>query len=140
MDAKSTLKEIQGIAATSPDSAERFQARKLWPSLAKRLRLVAEAAPVVAGIVTGGDKEATLSEMYGGKGAEGRAVTDAVYMGLGRVLTISGRTIRAEAQDSPQAAQEAEAAIEKFLAQVPQELLAGAQGFRLQRAKAAAQQ
>ena len=50
--------------------------------------------------------------------ARGLQVTDAVYMGLGRVLTISGRTIRPEAQASPQPAQEAEGAIDKFLAQV----------------------
>ncbi len=64
-------------------------------------------------------------------------VTDAVYMGLGRVLTISGRTIRPEAQDSPVPAQEAEGAIDKFLEQVgalPQSrfvlVFSGGQGAR----------
>ncbi len=45
-------------------------------------------------------------------------ITDAVYMGLGRVLTISGRTIRPEAQASPQPAAQAEEAISVFLQKV----------------------
>ncbi|KXZ51009.1 hypothetical protein GPECTOR_14g250 [Gonium pectorale] len=138
MDARSTLKEIQGIAATPSDSEERFRARAFWPAYAKRLRAVAEAAPVVAGVVVGaGDKEETLSEYYGGKAAEGAGVADAVYQALGRVLTISGRTIRAEAQASPQAAADAEAAISSFLQKVPTPLLESAQEFRVARAAAA---
>ncbi|GLC71186.1 hypothetical protein PLESTF_001083600 [Pleodorina starrii] len=138
LDAKSTLREIQGIAATPSDSQERFRARAFWPAYAMRLRAVAEAAPVVAGLVTGAsDKEETLSGYYGGKAAEGAGVADAVYQGLGRVLTISGRTIRAEAQASPDAAAGAELAIDGFLEKVPASLLADAQQFRVDRAKAA---
>jgi hypothetical protein len=60
----------QVLAATPEDSQERFNARKLWPSFAKRLRDVGPAAPVVAGLITGSqDKEETLSELYGGKSA-----------------------------------------------------------------------
>lgn len=62
------------IAATPMDSEERFRARVLWPSLAKRLRAVAEAAPVVAALVTGSaDRESTLSSQYGGKAEAGKA-------------------------------------------------------------------
>lgn len=58
----------QALAATPEDSEERFRARALWPSFAKRLRAVAEAAPVAVAAVTGAaDKEETLGEMYGGK-------------------------------------------------------------------------
>lgn len=48
----------------------------------------------------GTDAEATLSAEYGGTGGSNAAV-DAVYVALGRVLTISGRTIKDEAQVSP---------------------------------------
>lgn len=47
----------------------------------------------------GTDAEATLSAEYGGTGGSNAAV-DAVYVALGRVLTISGRTIKDEAQVS----------------------------------------
>jgi hypothetical protein len=46
---------------------------------------------------TGTDAEATVSAEYGGTGGNNAAV-DAVYVALGRVLTISGRTIKDEAQ------------------------------------------
>ncbi|GIL82219.1 hypothetical protein Vretimale_7194 [Volvox reticuliferus] len=140
LDAQSTLREIQGIAITSPNSQERIRARAFWPAYAKRLRAVAEAAPVVARVVIGAsDKEETLSEYYGGK-AEGTGAADAIYQGLGRVLTISGRTIRQEAQDAPDAAAGAERAIDNFLRQVPPLLLAEAKQFRLERAKATGMQ
>jgi hypothetical protein len=45
----------------------------------------------------GTDTEATLSSEYGGTGSSS-ATVDAVYVALGRVLTISGRTIKDEAQ------------------------------------------
>jgi hypothetical protein len=45
----------------------------------------------------GTDTEATLSSEYGGTGSS-NATVDAVYVALGRVLTISGRTIKDEAQ------------------------------------------
>lgn len=51
--------------------------------------------------VAGTDTEATLSAEYGGTGSNTSPV-DAVYIALGRVLTISGRTIRDEAQVSQQ--------------------------------------
>eukprot|EP00195_Chlamydomonas_chlamydogama_P005781 CAMPEP_0202901364 /NCGR_PEP_ID=MMETSP1392-20130828/14212_1 /ASSEMBLY_ACC=CAM_ASM_000868 /TAXON_ID=225041 /ORGANISM="Chlamydomonas chlamydogama, Strain SAG 11-48b" /LENGTH=183 /DNA_ID=CAMNT_0049587913 /DNA_START=191 /DNA_END=742 /DNA_ORIENTATION=- len=139
LDAQSTLKEIADIAATPEDSQTRFVSRKLWPAFAKRLREAGPAAPVVAALITGGqDKEVTLSEEYGGKAGEQPGVTDRVYIGLGKVLTISGRTIRPEAQASPQVADEARRAIEDFLAQVPKDVYGAAQEFRVKRAAAAA--
>ncbi|KAG2430698.1 hypothetical protein HYH02_013695 [Chlamydomonas schloesseri] len=138
MDARSTLKEIQALAATPEDSEERFRARALWPAFAKRLRAVAEAAPVAVAAVTGAaDKEETLGEMYGGK-AGGSGAADAVYAALGAVLTISGRTIRPEAQAGPEAAAAAESAITGFLSKLPASLVDEAQAFRVERAKAAA--
>nr|BCL66119.1 hypothetical protein [Volvox africanus] len=135
LDAKSTLREIQGIAATPADSQERIHARAFWPSYAKRLRAVAEAAPVVARVVTGAsDKEETLSKYYGGK-AQSTGVADTVYQGLGCVLTISGRTIKAEAQATPDVAAWAEQVLDQFLQQVPNSLLAEAQQFRRERLK-----
>lgn len=53
----------------------------LRPSFAKRLRTVAEAGPVIAALVTGSeDKESTLSELYGGTGNEGSAVSECAYI------------------------------------------------------------
>lgn len=61
-----------------------------------------------------------------------------MYAGLGRVLTISGRTIRLEAQVSPDNAAAAEAAVEKLLQQVDPEISQKAAAFRLARAGATA--
>ena len=47
---------------------------------------------------------------------------DAVYIALGKVLTISGRTIKEEAQVSPAIIQEAQDAIEGVLAKVRRNL------------------
>ena len=60
-----------------------------------------------------------------------------MYAALGAVLTLSGRTIRDEAQAEPGAARAAEAAIDAFLKRVPAPLLEGATAFRVARAKAA---
>ncbi len=57
---------LQEIAATPEDSELRFVSRKLWPAFAKTLREAGPAAPIVAALISGGDKEATLSEEYGG--------------------------------------------------------------------------
>lgn len=35
LDARSTLRDLEALAGTAPDSQERFQARKEWPGLAK---------------------------------------------------------------------------------------------------------
>ncbi|KAJ9505719.1 hypothetical protein QJQ45_006414 [Haematococcus lacustris] len=140
LDARSTLRDIAALAATGPESKERFDGRKLWPAYARWLREAGPAAPTVARLVTGStDGEDTLSEMYGGK-AELPGATDAVYRGLGRVLTISGRTIRPEAQESPEAALEAKAALDTFLAKVPQQVYEQAMAFRVARAQKLGQQ
>eukprot|EP00877_Chromochloris_zofingiensis_P009844 jgi/Chrzof1/5112/Cz15g11250.t1 len=136
LDARSILKEIAELAATPQDSEARFRARKMWPAYAKWLRQVGPSAPVVAALVAGGsDAEATLSSEYGGR-SSGAGATDAVYISLGRVLTISGRTIKPEAQASPGPAQDAEKAIDTFLKQVPQDVLSKAQDIRKARAAA----
>jgi len=127
------------LAVTPVDSAERFAARTLWPGFAKRLRDVGPAAPVVASVASGGDKdkEASLSELYGGTASSDEvAPVDAVYAGIGKVLTISGRTIRPEAQASPEPAESASSAIAAFLKTVPTALLDEAQAFRVKRAQA----
>ncbi len=109
----------------------------MWPAYAKTLREAGPAAPVVAGLISGGDSEATLSEKYGGLGDQ-PGLTDRVYIGLGNVLTISGRTIKPEAQITPAAAEEATQAIEEFLSKVPKQVLQQATDFRIARAAAAA--
>lgn len=134
LDARSILRDMRDVVASPLDSQERFYARKMWPAYAKWLREVGPSAPVVSGIIAGTDKEATLSEEYGGMAGQAAGPVDAVYIALGKVLTISGRTIREEAQISPAIIQEAQDAIEGVLAKVPQELLDSAQELRRQRA------
>jgi len=134
MDARSTLREVKALASTPPDSEERFKGRSQWPGFATRLRPSGPATPIVASLSSGGDREETIGQMYGGKAGE-PGVVDKVYLSLGKVLTISGRTIRKEAQASPEPAAEAEAAIDDFLRTVPQDILDEAQAFRVQRAK-----
>eukprot|EP00878_Enallax_costatus_P010810 GHUV01011287.1.p1 GENE.GHUV01011287.1~~GHUV01011287.1.p1 ORF type:complete len:146 (+),score=30.78 GHUV01011287.1:399-836(+) len=97
LDARSTLRDMQSLVGSSPDSRERFNGRKLWPAYAKWLRPVGPSAPVAAAVIAGSDVESTLSAQYGGTGGS-NAEVDAVYVALGKVLTISGRTIRDEAQ------------------------------------------
>eukprot|EP00884_Botryococcus_braunii_P019375 jgi/Botrbrau1/6120/Bobra.331_2s0015.1 len=132
MDAKGTLQELRALAATPSNSRERFEARALLPGMAARLREVASAAPVAAGLATGGDGEASLSALYGGKGDElGAAVP--VYNAIGRVVTISGRTIRPEAQASPDLADEAIVVIEELLGKLPREIVSEVEAARQQR-------
>lgn len=40
LDARSTLRDMQLVVATPLDSAERFEARRMWPAYAKWLREV----------------------------------------------------------------------------------------------------
>lgn len=135
LDARSTLLELEALASTPMDSDERFHSRALLPGMAARLRDVGEAAPLVARLITGStDKEETLSSYYGGKAEDGAAITDQVYFSLGRVLTISGRTIRPEALASPEPAKEATESISQLLDRVPEGDLSKAQAFRVARA------
>ncbi len=57
-----------------------------------------------------------------------------MYTALGKVLTISGRTLRDEALASPQVAQEAAAALDAFVALVQPEAVQQAQALRQARA------
>lgn len=133
MDARSTLKELAELAATPLDSEERFKSRYLLPAYAKRLREVAASAPVLSQSIAG-DKESTLSEKYGGTG-QGSTLTDPVFESLGKILTISGRTIKEEAQVNPAIAKEGAEVLTTFLSYLPEDKLAAAQEFRIQRAQ-----
>jgi hypothetical protein len=150
LDARSTLKDLAQLAATPLDSRERFDGRKLWPAFARWLRPAGPAAPRVVSLALGGkDAEATLSARYGGAAAGGageeagapssssssssqpQPLGDELYRSLGAVLTISGRTIREEAQVSPDRALRAAAAIDGVLERVPQDVKEGAQQLRV---------
>ena len=143
LDARSTLKDLAQLAATPPDSRERFEGRKLWPAFARWLRPAGPAAPRVVSLALGGkDAEATLSARYGGAAAGGgdeaaaasssqQPLGDELYRSLGAVLTISGRTIREEAQASPERALRAAAAIDGVLERVPADVKDGAQALRV---------
>ena len=88
---------LQNLAATPMDSQNRFEARRLLPGMAARLRMVGQAAPVVAALSSRGaaDREATVSGLYGGSGGE-RAATDEVYSAIGSVrdCVLAKRTTR----------------------------------------------
>ncbi|DBA92689.1 TPA: hypothetical protein ACH3X1_002900 [Trebouxia sp. C0004] len=142
MDARGTLMELKALAATAPNSQERFEARRVLPGMASRLRQeciifqVSSAAPVAAALASGTASEATLSYLYGGKAEDGvseLSMAIPVYEAIGRVITISGRTIRKEAQASPKYAEAAISAIEKLLAACPQQDLDQAQNMRKSR-------
>ena len=75
LDARSILRDMQDVVASPLDSQERFYARKMWPAYAKWLREVGPSAPVVSGIIGGTDKEATLSEEYGGMAGQAAGVS-----------------------------------------------------------------
>lgn len=77
------LPGTQALSQTAEDSQERFVSRRLLPGMAKRLRQVGVAAPVVAALITG-DKEGSLSEMYGGTGTQ-QSPAVAVYEAIGTV-------------------------------------------------------
>ena len=74
----------QGLAETAANSRERFEARRLLPGMAKRLREAGMAAPVVAASVTGWDREIAVSVEYGGQGNE-QSITSPVYTAIGQV-------------------------------------------------------
>eukprot|EP01026_Neomeris_dumetosa_P053135 TRINITY_DN4741_c0_g1_i6.p2 TRINITY_DN4741_c0_g1~~TRINITY_DN4741_c0_g1_i6.p2 ORF type:complete len:220 (+),score=21.30 TRINITY_DN4741_c0_g1_i6:213-872(+) len=103
--ANNTLQTLKTIAALPKDSDERTQYESYYPGMAKRLRLVAQAAPVVADIVNQ-QGENNLSVKYGGNLEEGQGVVDSLFEAVGRVLTLSGRTIREEARYDPAFAQQ----------------------------------
>jgi hypothetical protein len=63
------------VVATSEDSQERFQARKMWPAYAKWLREVGPSVPVVSSVINAADKEALLSEQYGGRSGDAPGVS-----------------------------------------------------------------
>lgn len=133
LDARATLRDMAPLVEAAADSPERFVGRKLWPAYAKWLRPVGPSAPVAAAIIAGTDTEATLSSEYGGTGSS-NATVDAVYVALGRVLTISGRTIKDEAQVDPQLGKAAETAIDALIKELPQDLVEQAQQYRVARA------
>lgn len=64
---------MKNLSETPVDSPERLQSRSFMPGMAKRLREAGPAAPVVAALVTGSDKDSTLSSAFGGEGEEGTA-------------------------------------------------------------------
>eukprot|EP00775_Hariotina_reticulata_P001524 gene1524-1862_t len=134
LDARSTLRDMQPLVASALDSKDRFDGRKLWPAYAKWLRPVGPSAPVAAALIGGTDTEATLSAEYGGTGSLTSSPVDAVYISLGRVLTISGRTIRDEAQVSVKLIKDAESAIDDVITKLPKDLVQTAQQFRAARA------
>lgn len=53
---------------------------------------VGQAAPVVAALIKGTDKERVVSEQYGGSGGQ-QATTDEVYQAIGNVSSLGTSTI-----------------------------------------------
>eukprot|EP00891_Asterochloris_glomerata_P007379 jgi/Astpho2/7379/Aster-x0315 len=100
---------------------------------------VSSAAPIVAALATGSQSEATLSKLYGGSAEEGvseLSVAVPVYEAIGKVITISGRTIRKEAQADPEIAEHAISCIDKLLSICPEQDIRNAQELRKVRPKA----
>ena len=53
---------------------------------------VGQAAPIVAALIKGTDKERVVSEQYGGSGGD-NASTDAVYAAIGNVSWLSSQML-----------------------------------------------
>ncbi|KAK9808128.1 hypothetical protein WJX73_009400 [Symbiochloris irregularis] len=132
LEAKGTLTELKELAHSPMDSKLRFQSRVLLPGMAKRLRVVGQAAPIVASLVTKEGKEAELSEKYGGT-ASGPNAADPVYNAIGQVVTISGRTISKQAQVQPQWAENAIDKIDALLGRLPADVVDRAKQLRISR-------
>lgn len=81
---------LQALSDTPADSQERFKARNLLPSYARRLRDVGPAVGALSAELAGGGGEKRFSERYGGSGGDVTPETS-VYIGVGRAITISGR-------------------------------------------------
>jgi len=131
LDARGILYELEELAKTDSDSSERFQARRLLPGMAKSLRQVGMAAPVLVAEVMGSDAKATVSKEYGGSATDPAAAkATPVYSAIGQIITISGRTIKKEAQADPQLAENAIQKINDLLAMLPQQEVEEAQQLR----------
>lgn len=132
LDVRGVLYELRDIAATPADSKIRFQSRRILPGMAKRLREVQATAPFLVALVQEGNREATLSPLYGGLGNDEEGATP-LYEAIGKIVTISGRTIRIEAQDSPERAEKAILQVEALLAKLPADALEMAKETRRMR-------
>lgn len=104
-----------------------------WPTPRSPLQ-VQDAAPSVLSLIDA-NVEAELGGRYGGDAESGRnGILDSVYLAVGRVLTISGRTIKANAlQQGSTACSSAAAAIDELLVLLPREPMEEAQAFRASR-------
>uniref|UniRef100_A0A061QNS6 Uncharacterized protein n=1 Tax=Tetraselmis sp. GSL018 TaxID=582737 RepID=A0A061QNS6_9CHLO len=131
LDARGTALELQMLANTPKDSRERFEARSSLPGMAAALRKVQDAAPTALQLIIE-DVESSIGSRYGGDATAGeQSALDAVYSSVGRVLTISGRTIRAEALEEGSTLSGAAAArLDEFLSLLPASALGKAQAFR----------
>lgn len=131
LDARGILYELEELAKTDSNSSQRFEARRLLPGMAKSLRQVGMAAPVLVAEVMGSDARSTVSKEYGGSGTDAAAAkATPVYSAIGQIITISGRTIKKEAQANPQYAETAIQRINDLLAMLPQEKVDEAQQLR----------
>jgi len=133
LDARGTLLELRELAATAPNSDERFRARRILPGMAKRLRELGPSVPPLVALTAEGGAEAQLSYEYGGTGGDTSGGAVPIYIAIGDVITISGRTIKKEAQASPERAEVAIHRINALLDRLPKDLVARGQEFRQQR-------
>mmetsp|Transcript_8152 Transcript_8152/g.23404 ORF Transcript_8152/g.23404 Transcript_8152/m.23404 type:complete len:253 (+) Transcript_8152:68-826(+) len=131
LDARGTALELQILANTPMDSQERFEARSILPGMATALRKVQDAAPSALSLIQA-DVEASLGGRYGGDAAAGeKGVLDDVYVSVGRVLTLSGRTIRAEAiEQGSKLTSQAASSLDSLVALLPKEAVDKAQERR----------
>ncbi|XP_075265979.1 uncharacterized protein LOC142358469 [Convolutriloba macropyga] len=131
LDARGTSLELQMLADTPLDSKERFEARAILPGMATALRKVQDAAPSALTLIND-DVEANLGSRYGGNAEAGeKGVLDDVYISIGRVLTLSGRTIRADAiEPGSQLTSKAASSLDSLIALLPADVVETAQERR----------
>ena len=123
--------QLQEIASSPPDSDLRFHTRALLPGFAKRLRAVGQAAPVVAALATGADRNAVISAAFGGDSASADSPAESVFVAVGSILNYSGSGLQPDALRGPGLAAAGVAALDKLLALLPRQTVEEAQQLRV---------
>ncbi|CAG9460441.1 unnamed protein product [Pedinophyceae sp. YPF-701] len=126
-DTRLALTQVVKVASTDKTDDTRRVAEKYYPRWAKAVRGVGDASIFLAETYS----LSKLSDRYGGDQEGGglkegtsftqRSELDEMLYAMGKVITLSGRTIREEARWDPSIAQAAIERLDKFVDSIPKE-------------------
>ena len=113
-----SLEMIAKVAKSPANDPMRAKAEAMWPGWAKFIRQAGDSAVLLGTQVDALD----FKQKYGGSLPDDSpdSPVDAVLESVGRVVTISARTIRPEARLDPEYARAAQKAVRSVLDQIPQ--------------------